>query len=104
MVFKKFAFLLLFAVVAFGQVDAFPSKRKHFSREQCETSNECYCSQKGDFRQRHADDNPVYVENDPNGVFCYCKQWDLDNFPGPKKRNRHNKYRAMRTRQTGVVY
>jgi len=22
----------------------------------------------------------MYVEKDANGKFCYCKQWDLDNY------------------------
>lgn len=40
----------------------------------------CWCSVQCDYRKKTADDNPVYVENDPNGKYCYCKQWDLDNY------------------------
>ncbi len=38
----------------------------------------CWCSQKCGYREKTKRDHPLYVENDPNGKFCYCKQWDLD--------------------------
>lgn len=41
---------------------------------------QCYCSRKCGPRVKEADDVPVYVPNDPAGHYCYCKQWDLDNF------------------------
>lgn len=40
----------------------------------------CYCSEKCGPRKKMADDITVFVENDPNGIGCYCKQWDLDNY------------------------
>ena len=42
-------------------------------------SCKCYCSRVCHFRKKEADDKPVFVENDPRGFGCYCKQWDLDN-------------------------
>ncbi len=39
----------------------------------------CWCSHKCGPRDKEADDKPVYDNNDPNGNFCYCKQWDMDN-------------------------
>ena len=44
------------------------------------SSCQCYCSVKCGPREKEKDDRPVYVENDPNGKYCYCKQWDLDNY------------------------
>jgi len=41
---------------------------------------QCYCSVKCGFRDKREDDKPVYVENDPNGLGCYCKQVDLDEY------------------------
>ncbi len=40
----------------------------------------CYCSQKCGYRKKMENDHPVYVEKDANKKFCYCKQWDLDNY------------------------
>ncbi len=40
----------------------------------------CYCSHECGPREKRADeDNPVYVENDPYGNYCYCKPWDQEN-------------------------
>jgi hypothetical protein len=40
----------------------------------------CWCSVECDFRDKTSKDNPVYIANDPNGKYCYCKQWDLDHY------------------------
>lgn len=40
----------------------------------------CWCSQICNFRKKESDDHPVYYENDKRGKYCYCKQWDYDNF------------------------
>lgn len=40
----------------------------------------CWCSQICNFRKKTAEDRPFFVENDPNDKFCYCKQWDRDNY------------------------
>lgn len=57
-------------------------------QSRCQTENscqndpkcQCWCSQKCGYRKKVATDNPIYVKNDPNGKFCYCKQWDADNY------------------------
>lgn len=40
----------------------------------------CYCSKKCGPRKKEKDDRPVYVKNDPNGKYCYCKEWDRKNY------------------------
>ena len=40
----------------------------------------CWCSQICNWRKKTPDDHPVYIENDPYGKFCYCKQWDFDHY------------------------
>ncbi len=40
----------------------------------------CWCSQICKYRKKNSSDKPHYVENDPNGKYCYCKQWDLDHY------------------------
>lgn len=40
----------------------------------------CWCSQICNWRKKEKDDRPVYIENDPYGKFCYCKQWDYDHY------------------------
>lgn len=50
------------------------------SREACLNDPDClcWCSQICNWRKKTAQDHPVYIENDPHGKFCYCKQWDFD--------------------------
>jgi len=65
-------------------------KRVCTSQKRCVDINNrclCYCSGIGALRRKKNDDKPIYVENDPNEVYCYCKQWDLDNYPGPVARD-----------------
>jgi len=82
-------FLLAFAALA-GCSDP---KENCKDKDSCMNNKDCrcYCSKKGDFRDKKADDAPVFVENDTNGVFCYCKQWDLDNYPKAKMDNMNMK-------------
>lgn len=48
---------------------------------------QCYCSFKCGFRDKIVEDDPItgvkkdepiYIPDDPNGKFCYCKQRDVD--------------------------
>lgn len=52
------------------------------SEEDCINNDDCqcYCSVKCGFRDKTEDDRPVYIENDPNGKNCYCKEWDHKNY------------------------
>ena len=53
------------------------------TEQECKTSRNCacYCSGIGAFRNKNESDKPVFVENDPRGIYCYCKLWDYNNFP-----------------------
>lgn len=52
-------------------------------KHSCLNSDQCVCydSMMCTFRakQREGIDKPVFYENDPYGVYCYCSQWDKDN-------------------------
>lgn len=52
------------------------------SKEACLSDPNCYCwcSQICNWRKKTAEDHPVYIENDPFGKFCYCKQWDYEHY------------------------
>jgi hypothetical protein len=52
------------------------------SKESCLKNPDClcWCSQKCGWRKKTPADHPVYIENDPYGKFCYCKQWDFDHY------------------------
>lgn len=52
------------------------------SKEACLNDPNCYCwcSQECNWRKKTPSDKPVYIENDPYGKFCYCKQWDYDHY------------------------
>lgn len=39
---------------------------------------QCYCAYKGAPRDKTADDKPIFIENDPSEIYCYCKQRDID--------------------------
>lgn len=65
------------------------SRKRHKIKNPCTSEKnctnmknncQCYCSVKCGFRDKTSDDRPVYVQDDPNGKYCYCKQWDLDNY------------------------
>jgi hypothetical protein len=43
-------------------------------------SCQCWCSVECGWRDKTPADNPIWIENDPNGKHCYCKQWDLDHY------------------------
>lgn len=91
-VLKNVSFLIVMIMLSACDGRGFRCK----TREACVNNSkcQCWCSQKCGFRKKEASDNPLYVENDPNGKFCYCKQWDLDlyedncvqgkNIPQPK--------------------
>ena len=50
------------------------NKEDCLNNENCQ----CYCAFKGAPRDKKPDDKPIYIENDPYGHYCYCKQRDLD--------------------------
>jgi hypothetical protein len=51
------------------------------TKEDCTVINacKCWCSHKCGPRDKVKDDKPVFIMSDPNGNYCYCNQWDLDN-------------------------
>ena len=85
---KKFFYLLLAWLVSCGVVGGVMRHKRNQKASACNTHKacindetcQCYCSYVCGFRDKTPDDRPVYVENDPNGKYCYCKQWDLDNY------------------------
>lgn len=52
------------------------------NKEECLNNPDClcWCSQICNWRKKTDKDHPVYIENDPHGKFCYCKQWDYDHY------------------------
>lgn len=79
----KICVALLIFGASLGQLRAMVDDTSCKNRDQCLQDNnqcKCYCSHKCDFRTKESDDAPVYVPQDFHGKYCYCKQWDLDNF------------------------
>lgn len=74
--------MILLIITAFFASACGNSEPPCKSKEACLTDPncECWCSQKCGYRKKKSTDNPVYVENDPNGKHCYCKQWDVDHY------------------------
>jgi hypothetical protein len=87
--------LIVFQTTIFA-VDHIQRQAPCPSKEACLNDPEClcWCSQLCGWRKKTPEDHPIYVENDPYGKFCYCKQWDYDyykdncidgkNIPQPK--------------------
>lgn len=75
---KNIAFFLLVALSACGG----KPKETCMTKEACLNDPDClcWCSVKCGYRKKTAADHPVYIENDPNGKYCYCKQWDYDHY------------------------
>lgn len=73
--------LILLALTACGTAEK-KNLKPCSSKEAClnDPNCLCWCSQICNFRKKTSDDHPVYIENDPNGKYCYCKQWDYDNY------------------------
>lgn len=70
--------LLILAVSSCEKKERFPCAGK----EACLNDPDClcWCSQVCNWRKKTKDDHPVYIENDPYGKHCYCKQWDYDHY------------------------
>jgi hypothetical protein len=84
---KKYLLLALFnimMVTAVNQPTAKEEEKKPFCNDEqnCATNPdcECYCSHKCGGRAKEPGDSPVFVKNDPNGIGCYCKPWDRDQY------------------------
>ncbi len=76
--------LFLLVAVLFSACGNSDTQMSCKSKDSClkDPNCQCWCSQKCGYRKKMATDSPVYVENDPNGKFCYCNQWDADNYEG----------------------
>jgi len=91
---KRYLWFIVALMCVGTYVDAKRNKRKPcHTKKDCykKSTCKCYCAEKGDFRKKTDNDEPVYVTDDPNGIYCYCKQWDLDNYPGPVERPKSQK-------------
>ena len=49
----------------------------------------CWCAVKCGYRQKTAQDKPVYKNNDKYGKFCYCKEWDYNEHENRCMRNKN---------------
>src|SRR6201984_2963687 len=70
-------------ILALGLLAACSSDPKaQCGKDNCATDPncQCWCSVKCGYRDKTKDDHPVWIENDPNGKGCYCKQWDHDHY------------------------
>lgn len=95
---KKIGILLLCASFAYGSAHESENKKVcGKDKKSCLSDPKClcYCSRICELREKKADDKPVYVENDPNGHYCYCKQWDLDNYDRQRCKIKEKKKRRQ---------
>lgn len=80
---KTIFFLLLFGLLsACGKQEKTQPRCPCVSQESCLNDPDClcWCSQICGWRKKTPEDHPVFIENDPYGKFCYCKQWDFDHY------------------------
>lgn len=81
-----FIFLVAFTVAIYPASDYSPNTQT----PRCSTPNACsdlnngctcFCSHICEQRDKKPDeDNPIFVADDPEGHYCYCKPWDLENY------------------------
>jgi hypothetical protein len=79
---RTFLFLsIFFSLNVFGSPEtekaSHPTTKEAFLND---PSTLCWCSQVCNWREKTAEDNPTYIENDKYGKFYYCKQWDYDHY------------------------
>jgi hypothetical protein len=83
---KNSLFFLSLSALLFG---AFSGEAQNDQGTLCATTKscsdpdnpcKCYCSKSCGPRDKQIDDNPIFVQDDPAENFCYCKQWDKDNY------------------------
>lgn len=79
---KKSIFLVPVLLAVLAGCDGMNTAPTCKSRESClnDPNCRCWCSQICAYRKKTAADDPVYIADDPNGKFCYCKQWDVDHY------------------------
>lgn len=84
--FKNFLCLIV-SVTVLGVLNAKKSKIAApvcgNNEERCKDLNDpcrCFCAYKPGPRDKTDDDMPVFIENDPAGIYCYCKPRDLKKY------------------------
>lgn len=78
---KNYIVLLLVSITLPLVAEKKSQNRTPRTPAQCRDSRyQCYCSRICEWRDKGEDDEPVWVENDPAGIHCYCKPWDRDNY------------------------
>lgn len=94
MISKKYLAIILVGLAALPVLDARRKKSKVTleecgnNRQRCQDPHnacQCYCAFKPGPRDKKADDTLIFVENDPEGHYCYCKQRDIDKIAEDKK-------------------
>ncbi len=45
----------------------------------------CFCAFKPGPRDKVSDDKPIYIEDDPEGNYCYCKERDIEKVNSERK-------------------
>lgn len=77
---KSIIFSSTFAVLCLAAVGCAKQQPTCSTQSSClsDPNCQCWCSQKCGWRKKESNDHPTYIPNDPNGKFCYCKQWDYD--------------------------
>lgn len=92
---KRYIFFVIVLMLAGAGIYAAKgrARSKCTTKESCLKRNcQCYCSGIAGYRNKVDADKPVYVEGneyvkDNEVVHCFCKQWDIDKFPGPAERD-----------------
>lgn len=78
---KNLLFLLLsIGVVVSADTQKVCGKDKVACKNTVKQPCKCYCSDGCGPRQPKSDDDPQYIEDDPNGNYCYCKPRDVENY------------------------
>lgn len=96
MISRKFVTIALCSLLVLPALDAQRRKKKDNAPEcgkdevackDMRNSCQCYCGFKPGPRDKEANDNPIFIADDPEEHYCYCKERDIKEV---------NRKRAMR--------
>jgi len=85
---KKYICFLALSLLSLSSLYARRNKKASMPQEVCgnnekrckdlKDSCQCYCAYKPGPRDKVKGDKPVFVNDDPSEIYCYCKQRDID--------------------------
>ena len=78
---RYFSFICAAMLISFTSMNSIEKEKPRcLDKKSClnDKKCQCYCSVKCGPRDKTSEDSPIWIENDPYGHHCYCRQRDVD--------------------------